>query len=70
MFLIAQQLPYFIKRRLFGDRKKHGTEADNNDREWRMWLDQYNDFYSSTQKQGIGEFINNAGYKILKSRFY
>ena len=32
-----------------------------------MWLDQYNDFYSSTQKQGIGEFINNAGYKIRKS---
>lgn len=67
MFLIAQKFPYFVKKRLFGDRKKYGTEADINDKEWGMWLDQINDFYTSTQKQGIGEYINNAGYKILKN---
>ena len=42
MFLIAQKLPYFIKKRLFGDRKKHGIKVDEHDEEWGMWLEQYN----------------------------
>ena len=67
MFLIAQKLPYFIKKRLFGDRKKHGIKVDEHDEEWGMWLEQYNNFYSNTQTQGIGKFINNSGYKILKN---
>ena len=51
---------------MFGDRKKHGIKVDEHDEEWGMWLEQYNNLIN-TQTQGIGKFINNSGYKILKN---
>ncbi len=51
---------------LFGDRQKYGLVPDENDSCWQEWTRSYHDFYESTQKSGIGETINNAGYKVLQ----
>ncbi len=67
MFLIQKLLPYKIKKVLFGDRKKFGTKVLDNDEDWLAWQKLYEKFYHDTQKSGIGNYINNSGYKILKN---
>ena len=66
MFLFAQFFPLPLKNILFGKRKIYGTKVDENDKDWIEWLKIYNDFYTNTQKKGVGSFVNNTGYKILK----
>ena len=66
MFLLAQRLPQPIKNILFGNRDKYGTKVIQEDEDWIEWLQIYNDFYTKTQKKGVGNFVNNSGYKILK----
>ena len=59
-------MPRKINNVLFGDRSKYGTKIVPNDTDWKNWLLFYEKFYFNTQKKGIGRYINNAGYKILK----
>ncbi len=66
MILLGQYLPDSIKNILFGNRGYYGTKVNENDKDWEYWLKIYNDFYTGTQKKGIGNFINNTGYKIIK----
>ena len=66
MFLLAQRLPQPVKNILFGNRDKYGTKVIQEDEDWIEWLQIYNDFYTKTQKKGVGNFVNNSGYKILK----
>ncbi len=66
MFLIYKFLPKRIQSVLFGNRELYGTKVIEEDPDWSYWLNKYHNFYEDTQKKGVGEYINNSGYKILK----
>lgn len=66
MILLGQLLPNQLKKILFGNRDLYGIKVKEKDPDWQDWLQIYNDFYTNTQKKGIGNFINNSGYKIVK----
>jgi SAM-dependent methyltransferase len=61
----ARYLPYALRKPLFGDRRRFGTVPVEADTDWREWQARYMDFYTSTQKGGIGKRINDAGYVVL-----
>lgn len=63
---LSNKLPYRIFSPLFGNRRKYGLEIINNDPCWSQWSEKYHDFYTNTQKKGVGSIINNAGYNVLK----
>jgi SAM-dependent methyltransferase len=61
------KLPACFSVPLFGDRERWGFVPVENDPCWREWTDQvYSAFYYANQKGGVGNYINNAGYGILK----
>ena len=66
MALAARVLPGKISSVLFGNRQKHGLTPIRDDPEWQQWQNEYLNFYESTQKQGIGSRVNDAGYEIIK----
>jgi SAM-dependent methyltransferase len=58
--------PYFIAKYLFGDRRKFGLEVKAGDPDWIAWQRYCVDtFYQTSQKEGIGKVVNDAGYRIL-----
>ena len=59
------KLPYKMSIPLFGDRNKFGLSPIEDDPCWLAWKENYHFFYENTQKKGVGEIVNNAGYKIL-----
>jgi ubiquinone/menaquinone biosynthesis C-methylase UbiE len=65
--MIRDFLPYFIYRRLFGDRLKYQDKFLENDNDWIKWSNYYSKFYSDTQTKGIGSKVNKWGYKILNN---
>ena len=66
MMLLSNYLPEKINKVLFGDRSKFGYEVDYKDKDWIEWESVYYDFYSNTQKKGVGKYVNDSGYKIFK----
>jgi SAM-dependent methyltransferase len=66
MKLAARFLPEKISSVLFGNRTKHGLTPILDDPEWQQWQLEYLHFYNSTQKKGIGSYVNDAGYQIIK----
>lgn len=65
-FTLSKILPNSISKVLFGNREKFGLSPDVNDSCWIEWQKQYHNFYLNTQKKGVGSYVNDAGYKILK----
>lgn len=65
--MIRDWLPEAMSVRLWGDRKRWGLEIRPDDTCWQNWLVAYADFYRDNQRDGIGTFINDAGYKIMAS---
>jgi ubiquinone/menaquinone biosynthesis C-methylase UbiE len=64
--LIYKILPNRIKIPLFGDRIKFGKTPSSNDDDWNQWVSSfYYTFYKETQKRGVSDLVNHAGYKIL-----
>ena len=59
-------LPYFLKKRLWGDRDNFGLVVDENDPSWKEWNNIYTKFYKSNQRGNIGVKVNDIGYSILK----
>jgi SAM-dependent methyltransferase len=66
MKLAANTLPEKITIKLFGDRKKYGLIPHKDDLDWILWEKEYLNFYDTTQKKGLGSFVNDSGYKVLK----
>lgn len=64
-FTFGYRLPALISNSLFGERERWGLVANKEDKCWRKWTKAGLDFYYSTQKSGIGERVNNAGYKVM-----
>ena len=67
MKLLTDYLPNKINKVLFGDRLQYGFKVNEDDADWVQWLSVYSDFYSNTQKKGIGKYVNDAGYRIFKN---
>jgi SAM-dependent methyltransferase len=63
--MIRNFLPYFIFRRLFGDRRKYQNKFSENDSDWLIWSKFWEEFYETTQQSGVGAVVNNWGYKVL-----
>ena len=61
MRLAANFLPEKISKKFFGDRKKYGLIPDKNDSDWILWEKEYLNFYDTTQKKGLGSFVNDSG---------
>lgn len=64
--MIYKFLPKKIKNILFGDRELYGLKVISDDKDWVKWLDFTQEFYLRTQKTGVGNIINEYGYRILK----
>ena len=64
-FQIRHFLPYPLKKRLWGDRKKYGLSPNKNDKCWKLWSETYSKFYMENQRNNIGNFVNDIGYKIM-----
>lgn len=64
--LAGRWLPRALAVPLFGDRQTHGPVPKEGDSDWLAWQDAYMDFYTSTQKNGIGARVNDAGYRVLE----
>ena len=63
--MIRKFLPAIIRNSLWGNRKKYGVNVDVNHSDWKEWLNFYNEFYTKTQKEGVGEIVNNWGYQVI-----
>ncbi len=63
----GHRLPYIISAPLFGDRKRFGLTPVEDDPCWTSWKENYHSFYENTQKKGVGQSVNDAGYKILNT---
>lgn len=63
---LGHRLPSFLANPLFGDRCRFGLEIQNDDPDWQEWQGFYLEFYQSTQKNGFGKKVNDAGYEILR----
>ena len=66
-FTLRDFMPEFLRSVLWGNRKKWGLKFDDKDPCWLEWQRTYSEFYSATQRSGIGIKINDAGYEIMSS---
>lgn len=65
--MLYKYLPYFVFKALFGDRRKFGLKPEFDDSDFIRWRNkQYLEFYSNTQKRGIGKIVNSLGYSIMR----
>ncbi len=64
-WILGRRLPRFLSAPLFGDRELYGLDIRPDDEDWIKWQDFYVTFYTTTQKRGIGNLVNEAGYAIL-----
>ena len=65
--MIRNFLPYFIYKRLFGDRLKYKTKIDNNDKDWKLWLSHIEKIYHMREKSLPGSIVNFFSYNIMCS---
>ena len=64
--MLRKFLPQKIRNVLFGNRKLYGLNVISNDKDWIEWENFTQLFYHNTQKTGIGNIINEYGYRVLK----
>ena len=64
--MIRNYLPYFIYKRLFGDRRKYKTKIKRNDKDWKEWHKQIEKIYSLRETSLSGSLVNRFSYNILK----
>ncbi len=64
--MIRNFLSKKINNALFGNRDLYGLKYVENDEDWIKWNKFYQNFYLNTQKKGVGNIVNEWGYKVLK----
>lgn len=64
---IRNHTPYFIRKRLWGDRRKWGQIPNKIDPCWIEWQQMQTQFYNANQRQGIGSIVNDSGYSVMSS---
>ena len=65
--MIRNFLPYFIYKRLFGDRLKYKTKIKTNDRDWKLWLTHIEKIYSHREESLWGKILNYFAYNIMQT---
>ena len=65
--MIRKYLPYFIYKRLFGDRRKYYDKFDKDDRDWLSWIDNITATYEHRDKSLIDKLIKKNAYKIIQN---
>lgn len=65
--MMRDWLPQVMSVPLWGNRKRWGLTIRPEDPCWKNWLRAYADFYRDNQRDGVGTFVNDAGYKIMAS---
>lgn len=63
---LGHRLPRFLAAPLFGDRRRFGLEVDPDDSSWREWEKVWPEFYRTSQREGPGVHVNDAGYRICE----
>jgi len=58
-------IPSWLANQLWGNRAKWGLEIDESDPCWIEWESIQEKFYFLSQREGLGQKINNAGYDIV-----
>lgn len=66
-FVFRNWLPPKLRASLWGDRERWGLVINPEDEDWIKWQTTYITFYRDTQRSGVGEIINDAGYKIMET---
>lgn len=65
--MIRNFLPYFIYKRLFGDRVKYKTKIKTKDKDWKLWMKHIENIYSVRENSLPGLIVNYFSYNILES---
>jgi ubiquinone/menaquinone biosynthesis C-methylase UbiE len=58
-------IPNFIGAKLWGDRLKFGLQIQPDDEDWKEWQKTVGAAYIATQRKGIGNLVNDAGYRVI-----
>ena len=66
-FAIRNWLPGALKVLLWGDRSRWGLQVINEDSDWKDYQKILPDLYKETQRTGLGQVINDAGYRVMSS---
>ena len=66
MFTVAKYLPECLRRPLWGKREYSILPPPLDDPDWRAWENRMQYLYVATQQKGIGRWVNEAGYRIVK----
>lgn len=64
-FAIRRLLPYALRAPLWGNRKRWGLTVQEEDPCWQQWTETYTEFYRANQRAGIGQYVNDAGYRVM-----
>ena len=59
-------VPRRWKVALWGDRERWGPFPDRDDQMWHEWEAVYGEFYEASQRRGVGRWVNDAGYRVLR----
>lgn len=65
-FCVGDHLPQRLSVPLFGDRQTHGLEPIASDPDWLEWERRAMEIYLATQTEGLGNFINQAEYRVME----
>ena len=67
--MIRRLIPYFIYKRLFGDRKRYYQKFDKNDKDWQLWIQNIAITYEHRDTGLIDRLLKGNGYKIINNEF-
>jgi SAM-dependent methyltransferase len=63
--VVSKYLPYFVFKRLWGDRKKFGIKSIEGDPDWQEWERTCISIYTDTQQKGIGDWVCSLAYPVV-----
>ena len=64
-FALRNLLPNYLCSLLWWNREKWGLTINVYDTCWQKWQQIYSEFYGSTQREGNGTQVNDAGYSVI-----
>jgi len=63
---VHKYTPYWLYKKIWGDRKCFGLKPEVNDSDWKIWqFKAFSDFYPTTQQQGIGDRVSRMAYPVI-----
>lgn len=62
---IRNVLPGFLRNPLWGNRERWGLTVKSEDPQWQEWQATLSLFYMENQREGVGNKVNDAGYRVM-----